>query len=285
MLAFRVRAGAALAARAPSVTTIATRLSATRTLRTTAQRTNSTVARPPATFRPYSSATITATPVIDMDPRATEVLDYWFSLDVSDWFQTPTEARDQEIRTLFGALVSEARTPSSDLEASWTATPEGTLALLLLLDQFPRNIYRGSAESFSSDPQACRIAIEAIARGFDREIMLDSLADEQPEEPEPSANKNPTKKKVAYFKRMFFYLPLMHAEDLAAQVACCALYEVLLRDCPDARPEKRHISTEFAARHRDCILLHGRFPKRNAWLGRETTPEERTFLEINPMGF
>ncbi|KXJ97687.1 hypothetical protein Micbo1qcDRAFT_230276 [Microdochium bolleyi] len=287
MIPLRARATALAAHSSPSSAVIASRATAPRAAyffrspagtvtlaaASTAPRGLSSAA-PSVRPRPYSSSTTgTTTPTATMDPRATEVLEYWFSLGPQTWFQSASEAQDAEIRTRFGALVHEARTDPA-LERSWTAEPESTLALLLLLDQFPRNIFRGSGESFASDPQACRIAVAAIARGFDRAMTSPSRISNELSSTE-----------VPYLRRMFFYLPLMHAEDLTAQVACCALYETLERECPDGRPEKEHIRTEFAARHRDCILLHGRFPKRNDWLGREHTEEERRFLEEKPMGF
>lgn len=217
-----------------------------------------------------------------IDPRAQQVLDYWFSLPASAWFQSPTQAMDDDILTLFGPLVDEART-SPALEESWSTTPESTLALLILLDQFPRNIFRGSAQSFASDPQACRIATAAIARGFD--VHMASTPDTSARKSAQGVENATRDKDKAWFRRMFFYLPLMHAEDLAAQVACVALFEVLASECPRDRPEREFISLDFAERHRDCVLLHGRFPKRNAWLGRESTEAERKFLEEKPMGF
>lgn len=127
--------------------------------------------------------------------------------------------------------------------SDWEETPEGVYALLLLLDQFPRNLHRGSAHAFAADPLAREVAGRAIARGFDRTF-------DNPE-------------------RRFLYLPFMHSEDLADQERCVALSEASGDDD----------STRWAIIHRDIIRDFGRFPHRNAVLGRETTDEERRFLE------
>ena len=130
----------------------------------------------------------------------------------------------------------------------WQSRPDGTLALLLLLDQFPRNLFRGDARAFSTDAQARRIAEQAIARGIDRLFEI----------PE----------------RGFFYMPLMHSEDLADQERCLALF----RDAAD--PE----GVKHAEIHADIIRRFGRFPHRNPALGRSTTEEERAFLEAGGFG-
>jgi uncharacterized protein (DUF924 family) len=130
---------------------------------------------------------------------------------------------------------------------AWAKTAEGALALLILLDQFPRNLYRKSAHAFATDPKARGIARAAIAEGFDRQV-------------EP-------------LLRPFFYLPFEHSEDLADQEACVALCERLAQETGDEETLK------WARLHLDIIARFGRFPHRNAVLGRTTTPEERAFLD------
>jgi uncharacterized protein (DUF924 family) len=124
----------------------------------------------------------------------------------------------------------------------WRATPLASLALLVILDQFPRNMFRGTARAFATDPRALAAAGSALARGFDRLLS-------------PS-------------ERTFVYLPFEHAEDLAAQRRSLALFEAL--DPNDM---------EYVKRHYEIIARFGRFPHRNAVLGRESTAEEIEFLK------
>ena len=135
------------------------------------------------------------------------------------------------------------------------------MALLILLDQFSRNVFRGTPESFSSDGLALNITTEAIAKGFDREV-------DQEQQP-------------------FFYLPFMHSETLLGQVTAVAHYELLETRCDLGSDVGKHIQmcTTFAEKHQHCILKFGRFPSRNKILGRESTPEEIAYLEKNPGGF
>jgi uncharacterized protein (DUF924 family) len=165
---------------------------------------------------------------------------------------------DNEIKTQFGDLVGKAR--ASEL-TTWAEQPQGALALIILLDQFPRNIFRGSPLSYSSDSIAVEVATEAIAKGFDRE--------------------------VTHLQQPFFYLPLMHSENLLSQVAALSLYDNLCHRCePDSMPkEYAERSTEYSRLHRDVIMRFGRFPSRNEVLGRISTLEEMQYLEEHPSGF
>ena len=127
--------------------------------------------------------------------------------------------------------------------SDWEATPEGALALTIVLDQFPRNMFRGDARTFAADATARAVADRALARGFDQQVAGD--------------------------ERMFFYLPFEHSEAMADQERCCALFRAmgnadLLR---------------WAELHADIIRRFGRFPHRNAVLGRTTTPAEKTYLD------
>jgi len=165
---------------------------------------------------------------------------------------------DAEIKDKFGSLVDQAR--ASKLNA-WTEQPKGTLALLVLLDQFPRNIFRGSSLSYSSDETASTIATQAIANGFD-------VA-------------------VSPMQQAFFYLPLMHSESLLGQVASKVLLEGMVRRCD---PESEagmfaKVSLSIAQKHMDVIKQFGHFPARNEALGRESTVEEIEFLKEHPGGF
>jgi uncharacterized protein (DUF924 family) len=178
------------------------------------------------------------------------LLAFWFAEGPDSfrkaWF-VKDDAFDDSIRQGFGALIVPARDGALD---AWAASPRGVLALLLLLDQFPRNLFRGSAEAFASDPHARAIAREAVLlRGLDRQLT-------------------PT-------ERMFLYLPFEHGEAMADQDLSVALFEGL-RDIPaHAKPEG---TIDYAWRHRRVIQRFGRYPHRNAALGRESTAAEQTWL-------
>jgi uncharacterized protein (DUF924 family) len=205
------------------------------------------------TFRAMSS-------IAPIDTEVNRVIDYWF--DVTDepqkkWFMGGAKV-DEEIKIQFSGLVTKAR--ASEL-TSWTSQPKSTLALLILLDQFPRNIFRGSPLSYSSDSMAVEVATKAIAEGFDR--------------------------KVEEIRQPFFYLPLMHDENLLSQVAGVALYENLAARCPEGSLTKQFSgqSIGFAKAHLNVILKFGRYPSRNEVLGRESTREEIEYLKEHPSGF
>jgi uncharacterized protein (DUF924 family) len=170
---------------------------------------------------------------------ATKVIHFWRESGPDRWF-TVNEAFDLAIRTRF--LATHEAAARVELVA-WEGHAEGALALLILLDQFPRNMFRGSAHAFATDPLARWIANRALARGFDRSV-------------------DPT-------MRQFFYLPFMHSEDLADQDRSLQLYEAL--------GEVEQL--KYAVIHRDIIVRFGRFPHRNGVLGRVTTPAEQSFLD------
>jgi len=194
-----------------------------------------------------------------MDTDVNRIISFWFDgVDAgSKWFRRD-EAFDAQIRDQFGGLVEQARASNLTM---WTQQPRGTLALLLLLDQFPRNLFRESPLSFSSDAQATEIATQAIAEGYDREVPP--------------------------IQQCFFYIPLMHDERLVSQVASVALFEALTHRCgqdKDPAEDQARRSMKFAMGHRDVIARFGRFPARNAALGRRSTTEEIEFLKENPSG-
>ena len=178
------------------------------------------------------------------NPR--EVLQFWISDRARPlWFEKNKEF-DAEIRARFGAAVHEAQLGGF---ADWRASPDGAMALLLLIDQFARNLYRGTAKAFLGDALARDIAAEAIARGFDKSF------------PFPD--------------RLFLYLPFEHCETLANQDRFIALLTDCLREFGDVAA----IYLEYGHKHRDIIKRFGRFPHRNEALGRETTKEEAEFLK------
>lgn len=174
-----------------------------------------------------------------MTAHPNDILGFWREAGPPKWFKKVT-AFDEAIRLKFEPTHHRAARGEYD---AWAESAEGALALLILLDQFPRNLYRGSAHSFATDGKARAIARAAVERGFDRQVA-----------PEV---------------RNFFYLPFEHSEDLADQEFGVAL-------CAEAgEPE----NLKWASLHRDIIARFGRFPHRNAALGRTTTAAEQEFLD------
>jgi uncharacterized protein (DUF924 family) len=169
-----------------------------------------------------------------------EVLDFWFAGDPAthrkEWFEKTVEF--DAACTRFADGLRDARTGAFD---HWAETPRGTLALIILLDQFSRNLNRNSAEAFAADGKAREIARTAIERGIDQ--MLGEV------------------------ERMFVYLPFEHSEDLADQDQSVRLFTSLGEEM-----------TRYAEEHRDVIRRFGRFPHRNAALGRTSTPDELAYL-------
>ncbi|MEK0082206.1 DUF924 family protein [Benzoatithermus flavus] len=169
-----------------------------------------------------------------------EILTFWFAPENRPRWFTPDSAFDAEIARRFGPLIEDA---ADGRLAAWVREPRGALALCILLDQFPRNVWRGTPRAFAYDRYALPVAEEALARGHDRALS--------PEE------------------RLFLYLPLEHSEDLERQQRCVALMEGL------GDPGW----LDYAVRHRDIVARFGRFPHRNAVLGRTSTAEEEAFLQ------
>jgi uncharacterized protein (DUF924 family) len=167
------------------------------------------------------------------------VLDFWREAGPKKWYAKDATF-DDDIRSGFLPTYEAA---AAGRLADWEENPDGALALILTLDQFPRNMFRGDARTYAADPLARAVADRAIARGFD--------------------------KKFALPERTFFYLPFEHSENLADQERCVDLS----RATGDADALK------WAELHADIIRRFGRFPHRNALLGRETTPEEQAFLD------
>jgi len=171
-----------------------------------------------------------------------DVVAFWKEAGPKKWFAR-NEAFDAEFRRRFhDAHVAAARRERDD----WADTAEGSLALLILLDQFPRNSFRDTGHAFATDPLARMFANRALAAGHDRAIEGDM--------------------------RRFFYLPLQHSEDRADQDRQVELFQTRMERKPDDR---------WAEHHQGIIARFGRFPHRNRALGRETTPEEQVFLEAD----
>ena len=168
-----------------------------------------------------------------------DVLTFWRSAGDERWYKRD-EAFDASVRERFLALWHKA--VAGEL-SSWETTDDGALALVILLDQFPRNMFRGDPKAFSSDAQALDVAHRALARGADKRIEAPLL--------------------------QFLYLPFMHSEDLADQSRCVDLF----RTTADTE------NLRYAEEHADIVRRFGRFPHRNRVLGRTTTPEEQAFLD------
>lgn len=188
--------------------------------------------------------------------RAQAILDFWFGKpgDVKwgqyhkAWFIKDAHF-DAQIRQQFLADTEKA---AAGEYARWLATPESAVALLLLLDQFPRNLYRGSALSFATDDQALKVAQQLVDEGADKSLPP--------------------------FYRFFIYVPFEHSEVMAHQNRCVKLMRALVEAEPELSEDLKG-GLDYAIRHREVIERFGRFPHRNKILGRQSTPAEKAFLE------
>lgn len=193
------------------------------------------------------------------------IIEFWFGLDADDkltadrqaklWW-SKDEALDAGMRERFGPWLDQAAAHRLD---GWAETAAGRLALILLTDQFPRNIHRGTPQSFAYD---------ALARTWCKEGLREGV-----------------QAKLRPVERVFFYLPLEHSESLADQEQAVALFAELLEGVPEAQRETFRGYYDFAVRHREVISRFGRFPHRNQILGRESTPEELVFLQQKGSSF
>ena len=195
-------------------------------------------------------------------PSAQDVLDFWFGDGLQrDWPSTNHQAlwfgggaeQDATIRQRFGALVESAFAGGL---ADWEQTLPTRLALLIVLDQFSRNVYRGQARAFAGDARAQQLVLTTLATGEDEAL--------------------------ACVGRVFLYMPLMHAENPVLQARCVERFTTLHDNSPPALREEVAGNLHFALEHRDTIQRFGRFPHRNAALGRESTAEETAFLKNGP---
>ena len=191
---------------------------------------------------------------MSVQPR--DVLEFWFDpAHAANWF-AKDPAFDEEIRRRFAAAVEDAAHGRLD---AWADTPAGRLALLILLDQFPRNLHRGEARAWAADVKAQRVALSGLDEGFDQALPP--------------------------LRRVFAYLPLEHAEDMGLQQRSVALFEALHAQAPAAERARFAEFVDYARRHREVIARFGRFPHRNAVLGRDSTAAEREYLAQPGAGF
>ncbi len=171
-----------------------------------------------------------------------EILDFWFSKETEAHWFVRSDDLDAQIKQRFSAIYEQAA--AGELDA-WREDSRTALALTIILDQFPRNMFRGLPRAFATDTKARVVAKYALDKAYDQ-----AVSDKE---------------------RAFFYLPLMHSEVLEDQQRCVQLYEALGNE----------YSLGFAREHRDIVQRFGRFPHRNAVLGRENTPEETEFLKTH----
>jgi uncharacterized protein (DUF924 family) len=200
-----------------------------------------------------------------MEQIRDELLAVWFGDHDDDvetgesrselWWGQSAET-DEMLGGRFGQAASAAAAGALD---HWTGSPRGRLALILLLDQLPRVIHRGAPGAFAQDEKARRVAGQGLTSGADRLLRP--------------------------IERVFFYLPFEHSEDPADQGLSVELFERLTVEVPDGWRKTFDAYLDFALRHRDIVDRFGRFPHRNAILGRDSTPEEVEFLKQPGSGF
>ncbi|MEL7303783.1 MAG: DUF924 family protein [Pseudomonadota bacterium] len=177
---------------------------------------------------------------------ADEVHGFWFGeLEKQNWFQTSADV-DRQVADRFTGLYRTLKTRTPD---TFVTLPRVALSGIIVLDQFPRNLFRDSPEAFATDALALGIAKGATDAGLDRGLTVD--------------------------ERLFMYLPFEHSEDMADQNEAVRLVSALGDD----------VYTDFAEKHRDVVARFGRFPHRNDVLGRQSTPEEKAFLADHGRGF
>lgn len=172
-------------------------------------------------------------------PAPDDILNFWYTPPMSEhWFSSTAEI-DESIRTQFAGIWEQAAQGKLD---DWQDSAQGCLALCIILDQFPLNMFRGDAKSFSTEQQAVAVCKHAVNQGFDQQLAQERL--------------------------MFLYMPLMHSEHMADQDESVRLFTA-------AGLER---NAQFAEHHRGIVARYGRFPHRNKVLGRESSGEELEYL-------
>ena len=198
----------------------------------------------------------------DAPRTVNDILEFWFAdglqtgwptTDMKELWWGGSKGLDGTVKAKFGPQVNQAL--AGGLK-DWEAQPLSRLALVLLLDQFTRNVFRASPQAFAGDDRAQQLVIDGLAKDWDQQLLL--------------------------VGRVFFYMPLMHAEDLVLQAECVSRFRLLLADAPEERKKTLQGNLDFAVLHRDIIARFGRFPHRNSALGRTNTPEEEAFLKTGP---
>ncbi|KAF2704079.1 DUF924-domain-containing protein [Pleomassaria siparia CBS 279.74] len=185
-----------------------------------------------------------------MNPDVKRVVAFWFNRPPMEWIIAP-KGLDEQLKSEFGDLVLKARRNELD---NWATEAEASLALVALLDQFSRNIFRGSSDAFSADAKAWETATNAIARDFDKQVTV--------------------------IQASTFYMPLMHQESLISLIAARCLFEALKPRCVSDEEHKwTDMGIAASKRHLQQLERFGRYPTRNALLGRTNTEAEEEFLK------
>jgi uncharacterized protein (DUF924 family) len=205
------------------------------------------------------SSVLLSTQVLSVESTSEKILNYWFGslTDPSDypsdkasmWF-SGKELVDKEIRDRFSATLHQATQNELD---EWADTPRGRLALIVLLDQFTRNIYRDDGQAFAYDHLARKLALEGIVKGHDRALYP--------------------------VERIFFYLPFEHAENRDLQVLSVALFQQIVEETSGEMRTKALSYLKYAGLHKVIVDRFGRYPHRNKLLGRDSTADEIEFLK------
>jgi uncharacterized protein (DUF924 family) len=195
---------------------------------------------------------LSATPA----PEALAVLAFWFDSANREEWSVVNPKFDASIRDQF---VEEIESAAAGKLTDGSTTPSGWLALLIVLDQFSRNLYRGDARAWMQDLRAQQLVLWGIEEGFDRQLPA--------------------------IQRVFAYMPLEHAENRQLQQRCVALFEALCGEVPSDERERYTGYLDYARKHQAVIARFGRFPHRNAVLGRISTPEEWAYLAEPGAGF
>lgn len=179
-----------------------------------------------------------------------EILDFWFKENADKWFEK-SDAFDQKIKEKFSEVHRELM---SGMHQDWKSDPQSMLAMIIVLDQFSRNMFRGRKESFASDELAKTLAEEAIEKGFDKKLSL--------------------------IERVFLYLPFEHSESILDQEKSMKLFGRLKEE-----DKEFDLYFDYAQKHQEIILRFKRYPHRNKILERESTPEEIEFLKQDGSAF
>ena len=200
-----------------------------------------------------------------MPSKCSEILNFWFGQNFrhglpdksqqARWFSSDPQLDDM-IRNRFCEDIEIAVHGSY---SHWCSEPTGRLAIIILLDQFSRNIYRGTAQAFAYDEQATELVLEGLDLGHDQQLIA--------------------------AHRIFFYMPLEHSESLSHQKRCLALFERMYKECDPAIAATMKSNLAYAQQHLDIIERFGRFPHRNAALGRVSTPQELAYLQLTNNDF
>lgn len=200
-----------------------------------------------------------------MDSEIEDLLDFWFGParyrpdalpDVSSRWFSVDPAFDDTLRSRFGELWQRARDHMLD---QWAETPEGRLALIILLDQMSRNLCRSTPQAFTNDERALELTMDGLSQGVDKQLSP--------------------------IERGFLLMPMQHAEDLSVQRHSVAEYRRLLDEVPTGWRDYIAEMLAYAEEHRDLIERFGRFPHRNGTLGRSSTEQERAFLDSGATGY